>query len=248
MTKIYGHRGSKGNYPENTLLAFKKALDAGACGIEFDVHLTKDQEFVVIHDATLDRTVNSTGYIKDHTLAELQKLSAGAKFTHLPKYEKSWDVLRIPTLGETLELCAMYGAELNIELKTYEVEYPGIEAKLLKAIDDYGYDDKIIYSAFHLPTILRLKALNPCANIAFLSDHALPFPHDYIQTFNLEALHLNKEIILQNPSVWKPFAPKLRTYTPNDESDLRLLLDMGLKGVITDYPERAIALRELNSL
>lgn len=58
MTKVYGHRGMMGLYPENTLLSFEKALEAGADGLEIDVHMTKDGEFVVMHDATLNRTTN----------------------------------------------------------------------------------------------------------------------------------------------------------------------------------------------
>jgi len=246
MTKIYGHRGSKGDYPENTLLAFKKALEIGVEGMEFDVHLTEDDQFVVIHDATLDRTTTGTGRVKEHTLAELRQLSAGAKFTNLASYEKSWDQERIPTLGEVLELCAEYAIEINIELKTYEIQYPSIEAKLLKAVNDYGYDHKIIYSSFHLPTLIRLKTLDPSTNIAFLSEYALPFPHDYIQTFDLESLHLNKNVLLENPNVWKPFAKKIRTYTPNDEQDLRTLIGLGVEAIITDYPERALKLRNEN--
>ena len=72
MTKIYGHRGAKGMYPENTLLSFKKAIDQGVDGLELDVHLTKDGEVVVIHDETLDRTTSGTGWIKDLTLAEIK--------------------------------------------------------------------------------------------------------------------------------------------------------------------------------
>ena len=76
MTKIFAHRGSKIDCPENTLSAFKKAIEVKADGIELDIHLTKDGEIVVIHDETIDRTTNGTGEVEDFTLAELQSFDA----------------------------------------------------------------------------------------------------------------------------------------------------------------------------
>ena len=73
--KNFAHRGFSGKYPENTMLAFRKALECGADGIEMDVQLTKDGELVVIHDERVDRTTNGTGNVRDYTLEELQKLS-----------------------------------------------------------------------------------------------------------------------------------------------------------------------------
>ena len=77
MLKIIAHRGYSGKYPENTLLAFQKAIEAGARYIEFDIQPTKDKEIAVIHDFTLERTTNASGNVCDVTLAELQKFSAG---------------------------------------------------------------------------------------------------------------------------------------------------------------------------
>lgn len=71
----FAHRGYSGLYPENTMLAFKKAIEIGASGIELDVHLTKDKEIVIIHDELLDRTTNGTGLVMDHTLKELKTLN-----------------------------------------------------------------------------------------------------------------------------------------------------------------------------
>ena len=80
MTLNFGHRGFSGNYPENTLLAFSKAIEAGCDGIELDVHLTKDGEVVVIHDETVDRTTDGTGFVADYTLKELKSFDASFKF------------------------------------------------------------------------------------------------------------------------------------------------------------------------
>ena len=244
MTKIYGHRGAKGHYPENTLLAFQKALEAGAQGIELDVHLTKDDKLVVVHDATLERTTTGSGYVIDHTLAQLKELSAGEKFSNFEKYESSWDDEKIPTLEETLDLLSKYDIELNIELKTYEVAYPDVEAKLLQAIKDSGYSQKIVYSSFHLPTILRIKKLDDKANIAFLDGRIIPFAQDFMETLKLEALHIDVKEILKRPDYWKQFAKQLRVWTANEPKEIQALLDMGVAAIITDYPSEAIGLAE----
>lgn len=242
MTKIYGHRGAKGDYPENTLLAFKKALEAGAKGIELDVHVTKDGELVVHHDATLNRTTTGTGYIRDYTLVQLKELSAGAKFADFEKYEESWDKEKIPTLKETLELLASYGAELNIELKTYEIEYPNIEEKLLKEVKEANYPKDVVYSSFHFPTLIRLQKLDSTAKIAFLTEMPVPFPLDYIETFGLEALHIDVKTVVAHQAHFRPVADKLRVWTVNDEKDMRTLLDMEVNAIITDCPDLAVSL------
>ena len=119
-------------YPENTLLAFAKACEIpGLAGIELDIQLTKDGELVVIHDERVDRTTDGTGWVRDYTLAELKKLTI-AKGT---EYEQS-----IPTMAEVFELIEprlREGMLLNIELKTSEYEYPGIEQKTVPDYNPY---------------------------------------------------------------------------------------------------------------
>jgi len=241
VTKIYAHRGSKGNYPENSMLAFKKAIEAGVDGMEFDIHMTKDGELVVIHDATLDRTTTGTGYIKDYTLAEIRKFSIGAKFTEFKHYDPSWDDEIVPTLTEVLALCKAHDLEVNVELKTYEVAYSGIEEAMLRVVCEVDYDpEKVVYSSFHLPTILRVKRLESRALVAWLLENFIPMPMDYIETFGFEALHMDKNIVLKMPEYWQQVADKLRIWTVNEEEEIRQLIDMGVAAIITDYPELAV--------
>jgi glycerophosphoryl diester phosphodiesterase len=239
-TKVYAHRGRKGNYPENSMLAFKKAIEVGVAGIELDIHMTKDGKLVVIHDATLDRTTTGTGYIKDHTLAEIREFSMGAKFTDFKHYHRSWNLEKIPTLAEALLLFKEYDLEVNIELKTYEVEYPGIETAMLEVIAQTGYEtDKIVYSSFHVPTLLRIKQLDKLARIAWLLENHIPMPEDYIKTLGFEALHLDKKIVFSNPEYWKPFSKQLRIWTVNEEAHMNFLIELGVDAIMTDYPEIA---------
>ena len=233
QTKIYGHRGSMGDYPENTLLSFKKALEAGAHGIELDIHLSKDGHVVVIHDETLDRTTNGTGRVKDHTLAQLKTLDAGQGET-------------IPTLVEVLELLKITPAELNIEHKTDQDLYPGMEEKTLNLVDTHlkGTGIKVVHSSFHLPTLLRIKALAPEAHIAFLftSPYPLPHPLDYIQTLGLEALHLDKNMLLTYPQHYQAAAEYIRVWTVNAPEEIKKLLALGVQAIMTDFPQLGVEL------
>ena len=121
---LCAHRGAMGSHPENTLIAFREAVKAGAHMIEFDVRLTKDKKLVVLHDATVDRTTNGTGNIADLTLKEIKQLDAGSWKS--PEFEGE----RIPTLHETLSVMP-YNIWLNIHIKG-EGDIPGLVAEILE--------------------------------------------------------------------------------------------------------------------
>ncbi|RCW69788.1 glycerophosphodiester phosphodiesterase [Saliterribacillus persicus] len=241
-TKIYGHRGSKGTYPENTLLSFQKSIESGVDGLEIDIHMTKDGEIVIIHDETLERTTTGKGYIKDYTVKELKSVSTGKKFKKMKAYEKEWDNETIPTLKELFDLLAPTNIELNIELKTYIFQYPGIEEKLLEIVEEFGGKRKIVYSSFHLPTLIRLKNIKHDVKNAWLINQEIPHPGDYLETFELEALHVNKNLVLENQQYWKKYQEHLRVWTVNDKSEMKGLIEAGVDAIITDYPEVALDL------
>src|SRR5919107_1144475 len=125
------HRGASGLAPENTLEAFRLAVQSGAGGLELDVHLTRDGHIVVIHDPTLDRTTNTSGAVAGMTLDELREADAGYNFspdggdTHPYRGLE----LRIPTLAEVLR--EFPGVVLNIDMKA---DRPGIEAAVLEVL------------------------------------------------------------------------------------------------------------------
>src|SRR5438105_123929 len=118
-----------GYFPENTLASFERGLELGADWIEMDVHLSRDGALIVIHDETLDRTTNGHGYIKDHTLTELRRLDAG-------------NGQRIPTLDEVLDWAYAKSTTLDIEIKNAPLYYDGIEAKVVRALDDHGMTEQ----------------------------------------------------------------------------------------------------------
>ena len=118
-TLVWGHRGASGYAPENTMAAFEKAVELGADGIELDVQLTKDGELVGIHDETIDRVSDGSGWVKDYTYAKLIKHNFNR--TH-PEYEHA----QIPTLEEVYALIKPTDLTINVEIKTGVVVYPEI--------------------------------------------------------------------------------------------------------------------------
>ena len=145
---VAAHRGWYSEYPENTLVSFKAALELGVDQLELDIRATKDNELVVMHDASVDRTTNGSGLVKDMTLAELKELDAGIK-----KGEK-FKGTRIPTFIEFMELIKDHPTlTVDFELKEYpdegreEISYSVCD-RVLKIIDDYGYTDRCVINSF----------------------------------------------------------------------------------------------------
>ncbi|GAB3062795.1 glycerophosphodiester phosphodiesterase [Salinicoccus sesuvii] len=243
QTKIYGHRGAMGEYPENTMLAFKKAIAAGVDGLEIDVHLSRDGEVVVIHDEYVNRTTDGYGAVKDMDLRALKLLSAGSEFEALDNYDPTtWTSEQIPTLDEVLNLVEYYGIELNIELKTNVFEYEGIEQRVHEIVADHNYLDKVIYSSFHMPSILRMKAIYPEARIAWLTDKVPLWPIDHMEELALEALHISYKAILRYPGRISGIEDRIRVWTVNETTDARKLIDHGVETLMTNYPERMMAI------
>ncbi len=154
---IWAHRGCSQLYPENTITAFKKAMNIpGLAGIELDIQLTKDGELAVIHDERVDRTTDGMGYVRDYTLSELRCL-------HIHTGDEKAE--HIPTMREVFELLSPVlkkddGIFLNIELKNSVYPYPGMERKIADMVHEYGVEDAIIYSSFYADSLVKLHAVD----------------------------------------------------------------------------------------
>lgn len=161
--KIWAHRGCSQRYPENTLLAFEKAVSLkNLTGIELDIQLTKDGQIVVIHDERVDRTTEGTGFVRDYTLAELKKL-------HI--YADVNPTQTIPTMEEVLDILQerlKNGLKLNIELKNSIYPYEGMEEKIVELVHKKGVQDSIVYSTFYAKSLTKLKELDVDAELGIL--------------------------------------------------------------------------------
>lgn len=250
--QIWAHRGASGYAPENTIVSFQKAIDMGADGIELDVQMTKDGEIVVIHDETVDRTSDHTGWVKDYTLLELKAMN----FNYQNKTDPfnpgdqclgevvytEYDKVEIPTMREVFELIKPTKLIINIEIKTGIVFYP-IEEKLLALTKEMGMEDRVIYSSFNHSTILKIKELKPDAKVGFLyADGTLNMP-EYATKYGVEALH---------PAVWncqyegfveecKKKNVALHVWTVNAIEHMGMCCQFGIEAMITNYPDKARA-------
>lgn len=156
---VGAHRGGAAYAPENTLASFAEGLRRGSPMLELDVHLSRDGELVVIHDHTIDRTTDGTGFVRELTLAELQRLDAGSWFA--PRFAGE----RIPTLARVIDFVAGR-AYLTIEVKGLPHEYPALSDTLVETLERVGVIEEVLIIAFDHRVIRRVKERNPTLKAA----------------------------------------------------------------------------------
>lgn len=235
------HRGASGYAPENTLAAFKMALEMGAKGIEIDIHLTADGEIVVIHDWVLGRTCDLKGLVGDYSLKEIKEGDFGGWFSHEFKNE------RIPTLEETLVLLKGTGTLLNIEIKKNMYNNKGIEKIMTDLIHKHDFTDQVIVSSFNHHSLAQVKRLEGNIRTGILYSEIMYHPWEYAAILKADAIHpfyesLGEEDVrqcLKNNIMVNP-------YTVNNPEHIARLVRWGVSSIITDYPDMAgeIVLRE----
>ncbi len=234
--RVYGHRGASGYAPENTLEAFELAARQGAHGIELDVHMSRDGELVVAHDETVDRVSDGTGRLRDLSLLELKRLRFNK--TH-PEYRDA----RIPTLGEVFELLDGFGIRINVELKNNLVDYPDMEKRCVELAARMGMTDRVIYSSFNHHSLVRVKAIDPSIYCGILYECAMVRPWEYAKALGMNALHPHFSELRVPGECDKAHALGLdvNPWTVNEEEHIRMTFDAGADWVITNYPDRALA-------
>jgi glycerophosphoryl diester phosphodiesterase len=225
------HRGASGLAPENTLLAFRRAVELGTDLLELDVQLTRDGELVVMHDQTLDRTTNGAGRLSDHRLAELRQLDAGQGE-------------RIPTLAEVLNLAHQAGVRLVVEIKGYDdASSLAIAEAVVPALVAAGWVDRAIVASFNADGLRRARALEP--RLPSLFD---PVPLDGSlspravcdQTLAAGANIAGYWHELITPAVvdeCRLAGLTLWAWAPNSAEAIRRQVQLGVQGVVTDRPD-----------
>lgn len=136
---VSGHRGMLARYPENTMLSFRKAIEAGVDQLEIDINMTRDCELVIIHDCTVDRTTEKSGRVRSFTLDEIKRMDAGSHKDDAFRGE------RIPTLKELLDVVAPIDISLNVEIK--DTTFETVD-KTVKMLLDYGMEDRFVIACF----------------------------------------------------------------------------------------------------
>jgi glycerophosphoryl diester phosphodiesterase len=222
---IIAHRGASGHAPENTLAAFQLAMDHQADGIELDVMLSKDQQIVVIHDDTVDRTTNGSGRVKELPLEALQVLDAGGG-------EK------IPTLEDVL---GTFGGQclINIELKNYASPFDALPILVAKMVNTFGLTDKVLISSFNPFNFRRFRRHCPGVKLGLLT---LPNKANLWvwRWFNYDALHpYYQDVDRDLVSKAKASQQQVNVWTVDSPDEIRRLATLKVDSLITNYPKEA---------
>lgn len=232
---VIAHRGYRTRYPENTLVAFQAALDAGVDMIELDVMLSKDRKLVVIHDPLLDRTTNGKGPVNERTLAELKELDAGSWFD--PRFKGE----RLPSLEEVLDL-GRGRFPLNIEIKkgAYEPHGPpdAVENQVVDLVRRMGMADCVLVSSFEWRVLENVVKREKALSIALLSRHPDEDHHEEAcrklgaYSWHPSYLAVKKEHVERMHDAGIRVFP----YNADTPEDIERMLSMGVDGVITSDP------------
>ncbi|MEM2842428.1 MAG: glycerophosphodiester phosphodiesterase family protein [Candidatus Bathyarchaeia archaeon] len=237
---VIAHRGASGYAPENTLISFLKAIELKADAVECDVHLSKDGVPIVIHDEKLNRTTDGKGYVKDYSLKELKSLNAGYKTRFFDKFKGE----KIPTLREVLEVCRNK-IGVVIEVKNGPFFYKGIEDKIVNLIKELDVGEQVIISAFDHSTIKRIKNLNKDLVTAVIFSGCPVKPTLDCLLAYANGLHF--EWCYLKPSVIEEVEKDdlfINVWTVNNEENIRKMFLMNVNGVITDYPDLGVKVKQ----
>ena len=242
---IIAHRGASGYAPENTLASFAKGVEMGADMVELDVHLTKDDSVVVMHDYNVQRTTNGKGDIEAMTFPELRQLDAGSWYNSAYQNEK------VPTLSEVLKL-VNGRAKVLIELKwPAKGLYKNLVEKVAAVVRDCGAESWVILQSFetaYLKDISRLEPHLKQEQLVFGKSALLPVyfdrsirlgqfvPQKEAGSVNIFYMYITPSLLEKMHKLDK----KVYAFTPGKESDFRKLISMRVDGIITNYPDRAL--------
>ena len=239
--KNIAHRGFSGKYPENTKIAFTKAIELEADMIELDVTLSRDRVPVVIHDDTVDRTSDGKGKVRNLTLDKLRLLDFGSW------QSSKFSDQRISTLEEVLQQIKKSKIGLNIEIKSsaFEKKYSDfcIESQTLQLIQKYKLFNRIVISSFEPGVLMRLRELSAKVKLAYLIGtkykelklDPISFVHQ------LKAVSLNMHNSLLETEIFEKATLEhipVYVYTINTISEMREVNLLGVAGVFTNYPDK----------
>lgn len=235
---IVGHRGTPSQAPENTMDGYYIAKDAGAKALECDIYITKDDQLVIMHDDTVDRTTNGTGRVEDFTLAELKALNVNKQFPI--EYPEA----KIPTLRELFELTKGTDRVVFVELKSTN---PKIVPALKELVEEMGVEENTVTISFYKDQIQRMQELMPWASCGFLNGIGVNgsvtegLNNVFINigsqnlTFNPSYGCLNKEIVEElkhrGMTVWP--------WTYNNYGSFKQAFLNGVYGLTTNYSQWA---------
>lgn len=218
MLKI-GHRGAKGYVLENTLLSFQKAIDLDVDGIELDVHLSADNQVMVIHDETIDRTTIAKGKVNDWPASDLQQLG-------------------IPTLTDVIELVNRK-CLINIEIKDQKAT-PFVLSIIENSIEMNGWNDNLFQiSSFDWTILEAIAQQNPSIRLGVLTEKSASEAFTFAKKINAFSLNPFFKLIDQETvALWQQNGFKVFPWTVNQVEDINFVKSLQVNGIISDFPDR----------
>ena len=262
---IIAHRGARSLAPENSISAAKRAFENHADGWELDVAMSVDGELVVLHDDTLERTSNvkevfpdrSPWSVYDFTMDDLKKLDVGTWFVESDPFEQiakgnisdqyvgEYQGEPIPTLREALIYTKDNNWWVNIEIKDASGTFADaiIVSDVVKLVEELGVEDQVLISSFDFDYLKQVKAINQSLPTGVLVNKIVMDPLALMKELDAQAFHPGMKVTYEKQvSLLLKEGYAVNVWTVNEESDMQKLIEMGVTGIITDFPQRAIAL------
>lgn len=238
-SSILAHRGFSSSYPENTMLAFEKALSLGIDGLEFDVQLTADEVPIVIHDATVDRTTDGHGLVSSMNYREIRQLNAA-------KNKPEHGFQAIPTLHEVLS----QGHEMspqalyNLEIKRYDANWRSLIDRSVFLVQQHQLQHQILFSSFHHECMMYLKTHYPNFHIGLLCDENVQETLYLAKQLQAYSIHLNyhrtsKELL----SICHAKHIRTAIWTVDQPQDMQKFFRQHAHILITNLPDVALQVR-----
>lgn len=238
------HRGASGHAPEHTLMSYDMGEKMHGDYIEIDLQMTKDGHLIGMHDETVERTTNGTGYVKDMELAEIKELDAGSWFKEkYPEYaNEKYDGLQVPTLEEVFQEFGKNNS-YYIETKSPEI-YPGMEKELLRLVNKFDINkDKLLVQSFSPESLKIMHELDPSIKLiqlisyrlyATITDEQIAQVKEYAMGIGPNHTYLSEGYIQKVVSNGLEIHP----YTVNDKERMKQLIEWGVTGMFTNFPDQ----------
>lgn len=230
---IAGHRGMCALYPENTMLSYRKAIEAGVDQLEIDVNMTRDRRLVLMHDTSVDRTTERSGRIRSYTLDEMKQMDAGSHKDYRFRGE------RVPEFRELLEYIADTGISLNVEIKDYTFEAADAT---VRALFDYGMRDRFVIACFDANIIQYVHSKYGVMTQGFPDGMQANYSNetrDHMYAVGIPMRLLTAELCAQyladNIQPW--------AWCPDTEEEVRYAAACGARLITCNNPLPALALR-----
>lgn len=235
--EIVGHRGARGEAPENTLAGFEHALRAGVRDIELDVRLSSDGHLIVVHDAEVDRTTWHAGPVQHHSRAQLGGMDARR---NTPGWHSP---LAIPALSEVIERCPG-DTRFQFEIKTLDrVHQASLAHSLKQLIDHYQLHQRIVVTSSDQRLLRKVKLTEPHVALGLIAQYRFEQPLRRARALGCSWLIAHRNLVSRRLSqaVHKR-AMRMCVWTVNEASQAGRMAELGVDSLITDYPSRMLTL------